>query len=204
MDAKNKKNQNPIKTIIVMAVIALMIVAYFYVINNRIQTVEEDVHTISPVQELLVKNLDKDYPNTPKEVVKLYSEISRVFYKEEYSEEELEKLAIMSRKLFDDELVANQTDESYLRALKQEIVSYRQEGKYISSYSLSASADVEYYDFKNAKWAQLIAMYSMRQNGKIVPVKERFLLRKDSNDHWKIYGFKLESLEDDDLGDSGE
>lgn len=204
MDAKNKKNQNPIKTIIVMAFLALMVLGYFYVINNRIKTVEEDVHTITPVQELLIRNLDKDYPNTPKEVVKLYSEITRVFYKEDFTEEELEKLAVMSRKLFDDELVANQSDESYLRALKQEIVSYRQEGKYISSYSISASADVEYYDFRNDKWAQLIAMYSMRQGGKIVPTKERFLLRKDANDHWKIFGFKLESIGEDDQGANNE
>lgn len=204
MDAKNKKNQNPIKTIIVMAFLALMVLGYFYVINNRIKTVEEDVHTITPVQELLIRNLDKDYPNTPKEVVKLYSEITRVFYKEDFTEEELEKLAVMSRKLFDDELVANQSDESYLRALKQEIVSYRQEGKYISSYSISASADVEYYDFRNDKWAQLIAMYSMRQGGKIVPTKERFLLRKDANDHWKIFGFKLESIGEDNQGANNE
>ena len=198
MDAKNKKNQNPIKTIIVMAFLALMVLGYFYVINNRIKTVEEDVHTITPVQELLIRNLDKDYPNTPKEVVKLYSEITRCFYAEEYDDEQLLKLAEMSRKLFDDELVANQDDESYLRALRGEIATYKKENRIISSYSVSSSADVQYYNYQGDEWAQLIAMYSIRTGGNIEPTKERYLLRKDVDGHWKIYGFRLEQLEKTD------
>jgi len=193
MEAEKKKT-NSIRNVLILAFMALMVLAYFYVINNRIKTVEEDVQSITAVQELLIKNLDEDYPNTPKEVVKLYSEITRCFYGEDYTEEELEKLATMSRKLFDDELVANQTDESYLRALKGEIVSYRQQNKSISSYSVSSSADVQYYNYEGHEWAQLIAMYSVRTGGKIEPCKERYLLRKDENDHWKIFGFRVEQL----------
>lgn len=194
MKTKRSSSGNGVKGIAVILVLALGVLAYFYVINNRMKRVEEDVERITPVQELLIQNLETNYPNTPKEVVKLYSEITRCFYSEEYTEEELLKLAQMSRQLFDDELVANQDEDSYLRSLKGEIASYRQQKRYISSYSVSSSADVQYYNYKDAEWAQLIAMYSIKTNGKIEPSKERFLLRKDADGHWKIFGFRLEPI----------
>ena len=197
----NKKNS--IKGFAVIIVLALGVLAYFYVINNRVKQIERDVDKVTPVQELLVRNLDTNYPATPKEVVKLYSEITRCFYGEEYSEEDLLKLAEMSRKLFDDELVANQSDESYIRALKGEIASYRQQNRIISSYSVSSSADVQYYNYRDDEWAQLVAMYSIRTAGKVEPSKERYLLRKDDTGHWKIFGFKLEQIDGQASNGSG-
>lgn len=194
MRKNSSKGNNSIKGIAVIVVLALSVLAYFYVINNRMKRVEEDVDKITPVQELLIMNLDTNYPSTPKEVVKLYSEITRCFYAEDYSEDDLISMARMSRKLFDDELVANQDEDSYIRALKGEIATYRQQNRVITSYSLSSSADVEYYNYKDDEWAQLIAMYSIRTAGKVEPSKERYLLRKDADGHWKIFGFRMEQL----------
>ena len=194
MKSNNSKN-NSIKGIAVLFVLALGVLAYFYVINNRMRVIEEDVDKITPVQELLVRDLSENYPATPKEVVKLYSEITKCFYGEDYTEDELNSLATMSRQLFDDELVANQSDDSYLRALKGEIATYKKANRIISSYSVSSSADVQYYNYRDDEWAQLIAMYSIRTGGKVEPSKERYLLRKDTEGHWKIYGFRLEQLE---------
>jgi len=191
----DSKNENSIKSILFVAVLAIGVLAYFYVINNRMNKIEEDVAEITPVQELLVQDLTENYPATPKEVVKMYSEITKCFYGEEYTEEELLKLVDMSRQLFDDELVANQSEESYIRSLKGEIASYKQMNRVISNYSVSSAADVQYYNFRDDEWAQLVAMYSIRTGTKIEPSKERFLLRKDDNNHWKIFGFRLENLE---------
>ena len=201
MKTSSRKN-NSIKGVLVMVVLALGVLAYFYVINNRIKQVEKDVEKITAVQELLVRDLNSNYPATPKEVVKMYSEITRCFYGEEYTDEELVKLAKMSRQLFDDELVANQDEDSYLRSLRSEIVLYKQQKRLISSYSIASSADVEYYNFQDAEWAQLIAMYSVKTGGTVEPSKERYLLKKDSNGHWKIYGFRLEELENNSSSNS--
>lgn len=194
MDAKTVKRQNPIKTMVMVVIMALLVLAYFYVINNRMQPREEKNTTISPVKELLVMDLSTNYPATPKEVVKLYLEISRCFYSEEYTDEELVELARMSRTLFDQELVDNQSEDNYLRALRGEIATFKQSNRAISSYSTSAAADVEYYDFAEYKWAQLVAMLSIRTGTSIEPSKERFLLRKDDTGHWKIYGWVLEDI----------
>ena len=74
---KNKKSGKATGGIAAVALVAIMVLAYFYIINNRMKVIEQDVEKISPVQELIVRNLDDNYPATPKEVVKLYSEITR-------------------------------------------------------------------------------------------------------------------------------
>lgn len=191
---KNLRKQNPVKTMVLLGIMGLLVVALFFVINNRVKPTEEGPAPISAVQELLVQNLDTNYPATPKEVVKMYCEITRCFYSEDYSDDELHDLAVMSRKLFDDELVNNQTEENYIRALRAEVSNYRAMGRVISSYSVSSSADVEYYSYEGFEWAQLVALYSIRTGKSIEPSKERYLLRKDDSGHWKIYGWRLEDI----------
>lgn len=187
-----KKKKSTTRTAVAFIVMALIIVVVFAYLSNRSKQIAEAMpETITPVQEVLQRNLESNYPASPKEVVKFYSEITRCFYSEEYSEEELTELAKKSRELFDDELVANQTDEQYINALRRDIQSYKDEGKKISSYSVSSSTDVDYYDFQGDKWAQLYCIYSMRIKTQIQPIQERFLLRKDAKGHWKIFGWKL-------------
>ena len=50
---------------------------------------------------------------------------------------------------------------------------------------------MEYYNYLGDEWAQLLAMYSIRTGSKIEPSRQRFLLRKDPDGHWKIFGWEL-------------
>ena len=43
---KNNEAKGPTKSIFAVAIIAIMVLAYFYVINNRMKVVEEDVKKI--------------------------------------------------------------------------------------------------------------------------------------------------------------
>ena len=80
---KNNSGKNVSgKGIFVMVVLALFVLATFYIINNRAKRIEKDVDKVSPVKELLVMDLSANYPNTPKEVVRMYAEITRCFYGE--------------------------------------------------------------------------------------------------------------------------
>lgn len=192
-----KKKGNPIKFIIVLILFVAACVAIFYFLSNR----KEEVHTeseskyMTATQEVLSRNLTTNYPPTPKEVLKYYSEISRCFYGEKYTDEQFEQLARKSRELFDDELRATQTDEEYLLALKAEVDAYKAEDRVISSYSVSSSNDVQEYYYDGRDWAQLYCIYSLRIGTKMTPVQERFLMRKDEKGHWKILGWEL--VEDD-------
>ncbi len=186
------KRRNPARILIIIVVLAIAVVGVFFYLANRSKAIEEGkVQQMSAVQQVLARNLDTNYPPTPKEVLKLYSEITRCFYSEEYTDEELVKLATFSRRLFDDELVANQTDEQYLSALKYDIESWKKDKKVISSYSVSSSTDVQEYSYGGYEWAQLYCIYSVRMGTNIAPVQEHFIMRKDAKGHWKILGWEL-------------
>ena len=70
------------------AVIVLMIVVmlgYYYYLSNKEKEQQEQNPELTVVQEVLMRNLETNYPPTPKEVVKYYSEITKCFYNEEYT-----------------------------------------------------------------------------------------------------------------------
>lgn len=187
------RRRNPARILIVFVVLAIGIVGLFFYLSNRAKIVEEGKQNrMTPVQEILSRNLENNYPPTPKEVLKLYSEITRCFYGEAYTDDELVKLALFSRQLFDDELVANQTDDQYLSALRMDIESWKKDNKVISSYSVSSSTDVQEYSYGGREWAQLYCIYSIRMGTNVAPVTEHFILRKDDIGHWKILGWELE------------
>ena len=74
--------------------IGLLVMLYYNVSNKKKSTSEEDSTTkATVVQELLMRDLEKSYPPTPKEVVKLYRDITQCYYNQTYSDEELEELA---------------------------------------------------------------------------------------------------------------
>ncbi len=186
------KRRNPARILIVLVVFAIAVVGLFFYISNRSRQIADGKMTqMTPVQEILARNLETNYPPTPKELLKFYSEITRCFYGEEYTNEELVKLATLSRKLFDDELVANQTDEEYLSALKMDIATWKNDKKVISSYSVSSSTDVQEYSYGGYEWAQLYCIYSIRMGTNVAPVQEHFIMRKDARGHWKILGWEL-------------
>ena len=185
------RRRNPFRILIVFVVLAIGVVGLFFYISNRSNVVAEGRQQMSAVQEILARNLETNYPPTPKEVLKFYSEITQAFYGEQYTDEELEKLAIKSRQLFDDELVANQTDAQYLSALKMDIASWKEDKKVISSYSVSSSTDVQEYSYGGREWAQLYCIYSIRMGTNVAPIQEHFIMRKDQRGHWKILGWEL-------------
>ncbi len=186
--AVDKRN---LKNFIVLIVMALLIVAAFLLLANRGGTRDESNISRTAVEEVLDRNLEKNYPATPKEVVKLYSEITRCFYGETYTDEQLVALADQSRLLFDDELRANQTDQQYLMNLQTVIANYKEEKRTISSFSVSSASDVDYQEMDGYKWAHLMAVYTIKTNHTFSTSKEEYLLRKDAQGHWKIYGWRV-------------
>ena len=62
--------------IIVIVLLILVVGYYFYLSNRDVEPKEEDVE-LTEAQELLLRDLERNYPPTPKEVVKYYFEITK-------------------------------------------------------------------------------------------------------------------------------
>ena len=178
-------------SIIIIVVSVSVIVGAFLLISNHFAKSDEtsDV-AISSVENVLLRNMENNYPPTPKEVLKYYSDITQCFYAGGYTEEQFIQLANRALELYDDELRANQDYDMYIEDLRAEIEAYEKKDWTISSYSTSPSMDVEEFERDGYEWAQLYAFYNMRQSGQIVKVTEIFLMRKDEDGRWKIYGWQ--------------
>ncbi len=181
-----------VRTIIVLVVFVAFVAFVFYFFSNKETKSEESVAVETTAMDaLLSRNMEINYPPTPKEVVKYYSDLSVELYKYDYSDEKLSLIAQRFKEIYDDELVMNQAD--YLASLKKDIQNYKDQGITISEYSISSSVDVETFKEDGFEWARLYVTYRLRQELKGVinyqNEEQVFLLRKDADGHYKIYGF---------------
>lgn len=67
------------KFVIIIVVCVCVILGGYYYLTNRNNAKEEENITLTEIQELTTKNLDKNFPATPREVVKLYNRIITCF-----------------------------------------------------------------------------------------------------------------------------
>ncbi len=192
-----KKKKNILAGIIVILMAALFILAAFVVINKKNGDKLPEATTVSPVDQVLLRDLKRNYPPTPKEVLRFYSDITTCFYREDLTEEQLSKLALKAREVYDSELCADKTEEEYLEDLKKDILTFQAMDLVVSGYSLSSSTDVEFFSADGFDFARMYANYRLRQGTEYAYINEVFLLRKDENGHWKIYGWDVVEEESD-------
>lgn len=181
------------KGTILLIVLACLVVGYYFYLTNdggKKEAAPADVEVMTMSQKALSRNLVANYPPSPREVVKYFSEITQCFYNEEHTDEELKELALKMREIYDDELVANQTEEEYLDLLKRDILEYQTNHRTISGYSPSSSVDVEHFTENGYQCARLYCVYDIKQESLVYKTTLCFILREDENSHYKIYGWE--------------
>ncbi len=183
------------KGVIIFFVLVFLVVGYFYYLSNRpVSQPEEapsEIEVMTAVQQVLARDLDTNYPPTPREVVKYYSEITQCFYNEELTDDDIYALGMKARELYDAELAANQTEEVYIDSLKFDIQDFKNKKRTIANYEPSSSLDVETFSEDGYDWARLYCNYGIKQGELLYKSNMVYILRKDENGHYKIYGWKL-------------
>lgn len=175
---------------IVLIVVIVGVVGVYAIMTGRAKT-EAAKTVMTPVQEALSRDLEKDYPATVKEVVKYYTELEKCFYNEDCTEEEIEQLGMQARALFDEELLANNDVGTYLMRLKKDIQSFRDAKRRISTVAVASSTSVKFFEQDNYEFAKIYCGYAVRDNtGKSLIAGRVYLLRRNSDRQWKIYGWE--------------
>lgn len=147
--------------------------------------------TNDEVSKLIVRNLESDYPNSPREVVRFYSRIMQSYYELDYTEEELLKLVSQSRILFSEELLKENTEESYIEELKTEIESYKKLEQTIIDFKVAEVSQIEYFYEDEDEFAKVFAIYTLKNKNGSSKVYEDYILRKDEEGYWKILGWRI-------------
>lgn len=189
---EKKHKQTGVKALIIGIVLMCLVLGYYFYLSQKAKADrQEEMVKVSAVQEVLLRNLETNYPPTPREVIKTYCNIAQCLHNETYSDEEFQQLAYKIEMLYDEELIANNRQEQYLLDLKSDIEEFSSQGIVISSYQYTSSTDVEEFKQDGYSWARLYVTFNLRKGTQLTSTREIFLLRKDEAGHWKIYGWEL-------------
>lgn len=183
---KNKAGRG--KIVIIMVALLLVFLVVFYFLANRERP--DGLTRLSATESTIQKNLDINYPQTPKAVVRYYAELSQCMYDPSNTDTEIEAIADQSRYLFDEELKAQQSDQEYLKSLKTTIASFIRDSRKIVSFTISPSSEVVYSKTDIGEMASLYCTYTMQKGSVSYTDAEHFLLRKDGDGRWKILGWQ--------------
>lgn len=181
-----------IKYAIIGAACICLICAGFFFYSENNKTTESD---LTEVEKLMVKDLEDNYPKTPREVVKFYNRIASCFYGMDLTEEQLDKLVDQMRGILDEDLLVVNSRDEYYDAVVKDIQLYESLNKKVVSASVCDSNEVIYVDdvkentSRTDKLAYVNASYFLNTNGEFAYSYQTFVLRQDAEGKWKILTF---------------
>ena len=176
------------RVIILLVIFVVGIVGYYAYLNGQ-RRIEAEEAVMTQAQLVLSRDLSKDYPATVKEVVKYYTQIQKCYYGGECTDEEIEQLGAKAWELFDPELQNSNPLDSYITNLKAEIVAYQTMGRTMTATAVAASTNVDFFVDDGFDFARIHCGYSFMENNASKVVKMVYLLRRDADRKWRIYGW---------------
>lgn len=185
-----KKN---VRVIIIAIVCIGLICGSFYLFSQNLNGINED--ELTEVEKLIAKDLDKDYPKTPREVVKLYNRILCSYHSGEATDAQLEKLVDQMMCLFDADLLVVNPRSDYLASVKKEIKTYKEQKKYIIETAVCDSNEVIYITDKDEdetegdEIAYVETSYFIKTDGQFSKTYQNIVLRQDEDGNWKLIAF---------------
>lgn len=174
--------------VIVLLVVVVAVVGVYAFLTNKTKTDNQET-SMSAVEKVLNRDLSTDYPATPKEVIKYYTEIEKCFYADSTTDEELEALGLKARELYDADLLEINEQDDYLINLKVDVQAFKDRKRTITGVAVAPSINVYTFQEDGYDFARLNCGYNIVDNGTTKKVVVVYLLRKDENRLWKIYGW---------------
>ena len=189
------------RIVIFAIVIVAAICTAFYIVNNNSKKESAKEAGLTEIQKITTRNMEKDYPATPREVIKFYNRIVKCYYGRQYSDDELEQLADQALSMFDDDLLKKNEKESYIESVKSDAAQYEEDNKSISQTDVCDSNDVKYMTDNGDDIAYVTASYFIKTGSSYTKTYQEYVLRKDDDGDWKIltfYKIEGESSESDE------
>ena len=188
--------------IIAIACISVICASFFFFSQNN----QESEKNLTEIEKVIVKDLEKNYPKTPREVVKFYNRIVKCYYGSEVpTKEQVEDLVDQMIGIMDEDLLLINPRDTYFKSVVNDINQYKKEKKQLVSTDVCDTNDVKYVtDDKNGdgekdKLAFVDASYFINTDGKFAYTYQQFVLRQDEAENWKILTFY--QIEGENSGD---
>lgn len=191
-----KSTQRIIYTVIIMVVLAIVVVyAYFQRVNGPKETTPK-----TKMEKMINRNLEGNYPATPREVVKVYGELTKYLYngdeEEKMTQEKFEALFDQVRVLYAEELLTENPREEQLVRLAADVKDYKKNSRTIMSYSVQKTSQIKFGKLNGENVAKVVIIFTTKATGE-QPARtyEEVLLKEDGQERWKIMGWQQVSGE---------
>lgn len=175
--------------IVFLALLCTIVVCgSYWLLKSKVRVHPDETENLTKIEKIVGRDLDNDYPSTPREVVKFYNKIILSFYTEDYTDEQFEGLLTQARGLMDDELLENNPLDTYRSSVKDEIANYKKRDREIRQSSVCDSDDVLLKTDPNNddELAYVTATYFVKEKKEFTRTYQMYVLRKDDAGSWKI------------------
>lgn len=185
---KKKRSESNFKSIIIAVLLVSLVLFYVNHLSNKSAQRRSDKQA-SELEQLMNYNMNLDYPNTPRDVVKLHNRYLKVFYTYNLSDGELLTLNDKVRSLYCEDLLKVNPAESALSALKSDIAKVKDASYTYKSYSLPEASQVQYFtrDGKDMATLDVVVTVDLSDKTRGDMTIQYFLVKE--NDVWKLYGW---------------
>lgn len=184
---KQGKKRYNIKGIIIAILLVALVLYYFNYLSNQSSKRKTESEK-AELEQLMEYNMSLDYPNTPRDVVKLHNRYFKLFYGQSLSDDQLVVLNEKVRTLYSTELLAINAEITNLNGLKQNIKDMNDKGYVYKSYTLPEASQVQKFTRDGKEMASLEVAMTIGTKDGIAYRDVRYILIKE-NDQWKIYGW---------------
>lgn len=187
------KAKKPMSTIFtVISIVAIILVLVYVNQSQQANKLKEtSLEKKSEVEKMLELDIDNEYPETSREVAKLHGDMTRLLYSG-VEDEEIKKLAIKIRELYDVEFISNNPEDQYLSNLYSDIALWLQVDRRIENNFVVNEEQEEINVIDGKEYATAFISFTITEKEKTSELR-RYLMRKDENDKWRILGWEYMS-----------
>lgn len=185
-----KKAKKPMSALFtVISIAAVVIVLIFVNQSKQADKLEEtSLEKLSEVEELMELDFDNDYPKTPKELVRLHGDVTRLLYSG-VEDDVIKELALKIRDIYDDEFLSSNPEDKYLTDLYSDIAIWLKFNRRIEQNLIVHEEQEETYEIDGRKYATAYVSFTITEKGRTSELRH-YIMRKDKDNKWKILGWE--------------
>lgn len=183
-----KAKRNTAVFVIAASLVVLGVLSVYYQYMKR-QQMQESVRTpTTETEKLIAKDLEMGYPETPKEVTKLFGRINQCIYNKKLSDEDFSALVKQLRVLYCEDLKKLNEQSKLETSIKESADEYRKAKRKIVNYGIAEEQNYKYKTINGVEAVYLNFSTFMRESDKYSTWNQYMILIKE-NDKWKIREF---------------
>ena len=190
-EGKSRKNKRSLQFFIIITILVVLgVLAVYYQVMKR-QQMSETIHTpTTEAEKLVAKDMKMGYPETPKEVMKLFGRINQCIYNKSMSSDNFSSLVGQLRELYCKELKDHNKQKKMEEEIAKEKDTYKSHKRKIINYNIDEESNYVYKTINGEEVVYLNFSYFIRNDGDYNTVNW-FAILVHENDKWKIREFNL-------------